>query len=351
MPDGRARSPLAARPAPGMAGVDEESGGTGDGNASVPGEKGLVSVVVTVTERPVDLSELYETYARPLREAGHRCEFVFAVGPEHRDRGEGLRDLADAGEPVTVLEAGQEMGEAWLLRLGASRAKGSVILTLPAYHRVMPGSLPSLVEAVEAGTDMAVARRAPRRDSWVNRLQTRGFHFFLRMVTGEEMSDVASGAWCMRREVLAGVPLYGDFYRFVPILARREGFTVTEVDCPQHPADRPTRIYGPGVYLRRFIDLLGIFFLVRFTYRPLRFFGLVGSGLGLGGGAVLLVILAQRLAGQPAANRPLLLVGVLLVTLAAQAIALGLIGEIIVHFHASSRGRYRLDETPDEVGR
>ena len=146
----------------------------------------------------------------------------------------------------------------------------------------------------------------------------------------------------MRREVLDELPLYGDFYRFLPVLAIREGYRVEEMSCPQHSRDSRTRVYWPGVYLRRMIDLLNLFFLLRFTFKPLRFFGLMGSGLGIVGSGILAVLLLQRLQGQPIANRPMLLLGVLLVTLGLQMFALGLVGEIIVYLQAPYRRSYRL---------
>jgi hypothetical protein len=101
-------------------------------------------------------------------------------------------------------------------------------------------------------------------------------------------------------------------------------------------------VYGLGTYLRRALDLLGLFFLVRFTQRPLRFFGLVGSLLALAGTVILAVLGVQRIGGQGLADRPLLLVGILLLVLGVQAIALGLVGEIIVHLHAARHRQYRL---------
>ena len=146
----------------------------------------------------------------------------------------------------------------------------------------------------------------------------------------------------MRRELLDEIPLYGDFFRFLPLLALRAGFRVEEVAIQQHERDAPTRVYNPGIYLRRLLDVFGLFFLLRFTEKPLRFFGLLGSflfGIGL---VILVVVLVQRLGGQGIADRPLLLLGVLLVVLGMQAIALGLVGEIIVHLHAPHRRVYRV---------
>jgi hypothetical protein len=148
----------------------------------------------------------------------------------------------------------------------------------------------------------------------------------------------------MRRSVAEALPLYGDLHRFIPALALREGFRVEEVPVPQHPSDARTRLYRPGVYLRRLLDVAAFFFLAKFTEKPLRFFGLVGS-VFLGAGTVLsLVLLVQRAAGQGIANRPALLLAVLLLALGVQLMGLGLVGEIIVHLRAPHRRAYRVRE-------
>lgn len=309
-----------------------------------------VSVVVLVSERPGDLQSLYREYARALRSEGLSCEFVFVLEPWNAEDVSELRAMAWTEAPVRVLEANNTVGDAALLRLGASASRAEVILTLPGYRRVEASCVEGLLNELGQGADLVVARRYPRRDSWINRVQTRAFHLLLRWMTGVELRDVGSGVRAMRRSLLDELPLYGDFYRFLPVFAVREGYSVRQVEAPQHAEDRGTRVYGPGTYARRLIDLVGVFFLTRFTYKPLRFFGLVGTTLAVGGAAVLLVVFFQRLGGEGIADRPLLLLGVLLVTLGVQGFALGLIGEIIVHFNVPGRRRYRLkrqDPPPD----
>ena len=110
----------------------------------------------------------------------------------------------------------------------------------------------------------------------------------------------------MRREVLQQVALYGDFFRFFPLLALRDGYVVVEVPVPQHQRDRTRRVYGPGTYLRRFIDIVGLVFLLRFTEKPLRFFGLIGSLSAIAGVVVLAVVTVQRFGGRGIADRPIL---------------------------------------------
>jgi len=306
-------------------------------------------VIVRVTERPVPLDEIYREYAPPLRSLDREVEFVFAMEPWARGLAPPVEALAEAGEPLRVMEVTRGLGEANLLRHAATRSRGDIVLTLPAYHRVEAAALPALVREIDAGADLAVACRRPRTDGWLSRFQSRVFNAILRRLVGHTTSDVACGVEAMRRSVIEETPLYGDFFRFLPVLAVRAGFKVTEVDAPQHARDARTRVYRPGTYVRRLIDILGLFFLVRFTEKPLRFFGLVGGTLSIGGGGLLAVLFVQRVFGGVAlADRPILLVAIIALTLGVQAIALGLIGEMIVHLHATPMRRYRVFEADEE---
>jgi len=104
------------------------------------------------------------------------------------------------------------------------------------------------------------------------------------------------------------------------------------------------RVYAPGVYVRRLLDIATFFFLAKFTEKPLRFFGIVGSLSLAIGVAISLVLVVQKIAGQAISNRPLLLLGVLLIALGVQLVGLGLVGEIIVHLRAPHRRAYRVRE-------
>ena len=304
--------------------------------------KPAVSVIVPVTERPEPLAELFLEYSEPLATAGLAYEFVFVVEPRNRKRVEPLRKLAERGQSIRVFEVGHTVGESLLLMLGAARSRADTLIVLPAYRRVDASALPELYMKIFEGADLVNCRRNPRRDSWLNRLQTRVLHTLVAGLASGRVRDVGSGVRAMRREVLSEIPLYGDFFRFLPVLAIREGYQVEEIDAPQHSSDAKTRVYSPGIYLRRLIDVGGLFFLARFTFKPLRFFGMIGGTLVMFGGLILFVLFLQRLAGEPLAGRPLLLLGVLVFTLGVQAIALGLIGEIIVHFNAPKRSPYRI---------
>ena len=312
-------------------------------SGSAPIRLGLISVVIPVVERADNLVTVYQAFSRELVGRAADYEFLFVFD----GRFEPPADLVALGREdprVRILRFAREFGETAALRIGIERSRGDLILTLPAYFQVQPQGVGALLDAIERGADIAVANRSPRLDSWLNRMQSRAFHRMVGGVTNQQFHDMACGVRVMHRAVAESIPLYGDLHRFIPALALREGYRVEEVPVPQHPNDARTRVYRPGVYFRRLLDIAAFFFLAKFTEKPLRFFGLIGS-LFLAAGALLnLVLLVQRVEGQGIANRPALLLAVLLLALGVQLIGLGLVGEIIVHLRAPHRRAYRIRE-------
>jgi hypothetical protein len=328
-----------------MSWLETRSRSTRPGGIASPPRSESISVIVPVSERPRPLDELYRQFAPAVAGIGLAYEFIFVVGPGGRSLTAPLRPLIEEGAPIRVLEVGPRAGESGMLVAAAARAKGEILVTLPPYFRVRPEAIAILVERVRSGAvDMATGCRSRQGDAWFNRFQNRVFHKVLSLAIGGDYRDIASGVRAFRAQLLDEVMLYGDFFRFLPILARSEGYWVEELVVPQHAMDKARRMYHPGVYYRRVLDLLGVFFLARFTQKPLRFFGMVGSLFGGSGSIILVVLFVQRLMGRSLANRPLLLLGVLLFVLGVQAIAIGLVGEIIVHFGATNRRLYRVRE-------
>jgi glycosyltransferase involved in cell wall biosynthesis len=304
---------------------------------------GLISVVVPIVERADELVAMYRSFAQALDTRGQPYEFIFVFDGRFTPPPE-LVALTRDNSKVRIHRFAREFGETAALRLGIEKSRGDLILTLPAYFQVRPEGIGQLLDAVDGGADMAVANRSPRMDSWLNRMQSRAFHSIIRGVSRQQFHDMACGVRAMRRPVAEALPLYGDLHRFIPALALREGYRVEEVDLAQHPSDARTRVYRPGVYLRRLLDIAAFFFLAKFTEKPLRFFGLVGSAFFGAGALISVILLIQRVEGQGIANRPVLLLAVLLVALGVQLIGLGLVGEIIVHLRAPHRRAYRVRE-------
>ena len=180
-----------------------------------------------------------------------------------------------------------------------------------------------------------------------NRVQARVFqNRLLGWVSNVEVRD----AGCNVKGLQAPRPGRGAAVRQpAPLLraprSHERGFKVKEVDTPQAQADTFRRVYSPGTYLGYLLDFLTVFFLVKFTKRPLRFFGILGSGVFALGSLITLYLIAERLLGGVAlANRPALILSSLLIILGIQVLAIGLIGEIIIFTHAREIKEYTIAE-------
>lgn len=304
----------------------------------------LVSVLVPVWQRPEPLVPLFQEYAAPLRARGWTFEFIFICEPGFATEIAQLLEQSGKGEPIRILQVAQLIDESNLFNAAAVHARGKVVVTLPAYRRIEADHVPRLVDRVLEGTDLVIARRWPRKDAWINQLQNRVLHRLIHWTVGGNLRDVACGVRAMRREVLLNTPVYGDSFRFFALLADRAGYHMEEMDTPQHLQDRRARIYRPALYLRRIVDLLGIFVILRFTTRPLRFFGPIGATMILAGVVALSTMAFVGLGPVGSGGRVILLTGLFLLVLGIQAVAIGLVGEMMVFLQAPTQSRYRIVE-------
>jgi len=306
----------------------------------------LLSIVIPVSGRCGDLRDIYDQHIKEISSTGHSYEFIFVLDGPDQAILQPLRALKLQHPEVQIIASNRWYGEATALAIGLECSRGSVILTLPSYFQVEPFEIRRLLERFnEGGYDMVVAWRHPRIDSTFNRVQAWVFRWMVTVLTGIQYHDVSCGVRVMKRRVIQEIRLYGDLHRFLPLLAYEQGFKVGEVPVQQSKFDLARRIYEPGIYLRRILDVFTLFFLVKFTKKPLRFFGLVGSGVSLTGAVILGYLGLYRLLGYGAiAGRPLLTLGVLLTVLGLQLFSIGLLGELIVFTHARGRKDYQIEE-------
>jgi Glycosyltransferases involved in cell wall biogenesis len=303
-----------------------------------------ISVIVPVTERYDDVGEMYREYKEALSQTGRAFEFIYVVEGNFQKAYLELKALKEKGEKLTLIKHSRTFGEAIAITSGFQQASGGIIMTLPAYHQVDATELHKLIVSLD-GHDMVVVRRWPRRDSKWNQLQTRLFHNIVQRMTGNICNDIGCSVRLFRRKILEEINLYGDQHRFLPILSHRQGFKIKEIDMKQSSKEERVRTYSFGIYVRRMIDLLSVFFLIKFTKKPLRFFGLTGSVILFVGLAVTSYLVITRIFfGVGLSDRPLFLIGILFLVLGLQIFAIGLIGEIIIFTHAKELKEYTVEE-------
>jgi glycosyltransferase involved in cell wall biosynthesis len=303
----------------------------------------LISVIVPVGTRKTSPAELYAEYKSGLEALGARYELIFVLDGPHPQYESALLQLVARGEPVSVVTLTRYFGEATALMIGFEHATGSIIVTLPAYLQVEGREIGKLVAALQEA-DIAIGYREPRASNWFQTIRRRTFHGLLRYVTRLRFRDLGCSARALKRRILEEVRLYGNQESFLPVLAERQGFRVAEVAVRQSDRDRHREIYRPRNYLRGFIDIFNVFFLVRFTKRPLRFFGMVGiATLSLGIIELLYLVVDRIFFHVPLGDRPALILASLLIVLGVQIFALGLLGELVIFTHAGGSKDYQVD--------
>jgi FemAB-related protein (PEP-CTERM system-associated) len=307
----------------------------------------LISVVVAISGPEAHPREVVEGMGAALLAAGYQCEFVFVLdGPAGRITEE-LRDLGARWTLRIVQLEGGGLGESIALSAGVAKAQGEHIVNVPPYLQLEPDEVVKVVAALEAGADCVATWRRSRIDPWLNQLQSRFFNWMLRLIMNMPFHDLNSGTRGFRRNVLEEVAVYGELYRFLPVMAQRQGFRVVEVQVRHREEKGRAGFYGVGVYLRRLLDILAITFLTRFTQRPLRFFGYLGFAAIAVGAPVALWYIYQRLTVMdPSASlsdKPGFVIGAILAAFGVQLIGFGLIGEIIIFTQSPNRSDYRIE--------
>jgi glycosyltransferase involved in cell wall biosynthesis len=296
-----------------------------------------------VGSRVDNLPTLIDEYAEALDGADINFELILVLDGPKEAAVEHLRSFSADRNWLKVIQFSREFGESAALMAGFSEARGDVLLTLPAYWQIKPSEISTLIESVTDEDDMLIVVRRQRVGSAFERIRRRVFHGILKGITGHSYRDLGCGVRLLKRAVAEEITLYGDQHRFLPVLAGRRGFNVREVELAQSPSDQFRGRYRLREYLHRILDIMTVFFLVRFTKKPLRFFGSIGF-LTAGFGAIVVVLLViQRLFyNMPLADRPALLLGSLMIVLGVQLFALGLLGELIIFSHDAESKEYAI---------
>jgi glycosyltransferase involved in cell wall biosynthesis len=315
-----------------------------------------LSLVILVSDPRPDPAVLRATIDawRPVLEGSGRSHEVIVVDDGHG--GELAQAAASArGEwpAVRILQFRRRFGESVALDAAVEHARGRYIATTTWYVQVDPAGLLEAMRRLDAGADFVAGRRTDRVDGAMARLPSFLFNAYTRWLTGVRLHDLNCTFRAFRREIAQELHVHGDLFRFLSVLAVQRGFRVEEIPLRHLREEGRPIFFSPGAYVRRFLDILSLFFLIKFTHKPLRFFGLLGVGFGSVGAVICLWMLHVRfIQNQALADKPLLVLGIFLVVLGFIVAGIGLIGEIIIFTQGRSLRDYHVDriiEGPEEA--
>lgn len=250
-----------------------------------------------------------------------------------------LFDLHEKDNNVRIISLRRNFGKATALNAGLRHVKGDIIFTIDADLQDDPKEFPRFIEKLEKGYDLVVGWKMNRMDPAEKRLPSKLFNTVTSGFSGVNLHDHDCGFKAFRREVADSLDLYGELHRYIPVLAHRQGFRITEIPVEHHKREYGHSKYGIERYLRGLFDFMTTVFLIRYSDRPMYFFGKIGLLCLTVGFAICSYLTAIWFMGNPIGSRPLLVLGVLLILLGIQFISTGFIGNLLVdithrdHYH------------------
>ncbi len=291
-----------------------------------------------------EIKSLYESYKQNLDKTNLSYEVIFVIDGNMPEVLNEVKTIANENENIKIIKLGRWFGDATSLQAGFEASEGKLILTLPSYQQVEAEEIPKMVENLK-GYDMVIGWRYPRMDGFLNNLQSKIFNSLIKTFIGTKFHDLKNNLRLFKREILNNIYMYGDQDRFLPLWAWRLGYKVKEIKVKQHKADYRQKFYPLKSYVERGLELISLFFLIKFTKKPIRFFGSSGLIIFSLGAILGLILFVQRLFFDvPLADRPIVLISLLLVVFGILAFAIGLIGELIIFTHAKDIKDYIIED-------
>jgi glycosyltransferase involved in cell wall biosynthesis len=313
------------------------------------GGRVAISVVIPLFNERDSLDELYHRVVAVLDELAVRYEIVFVDDGSGDDSVERLREFRAVNRSVRYIRFRRNFGKSAALAAGFRAARYEIIATMDADLQDIPEQLPLLLKKLEEGYDLISGYRYRRQDNVRRRIASKVYNWVTSFFTGVRLHDINCGFKCYRREVLDEVMVYGERHRYIPVLASYRGFRLGEVEIDHAPRRHGSSRYGLERMLGGFFSLLTVILMTRYTNKPLHFFGLMGLLLAGVGSAIDLYLIAMRvLFNEWLSNRPLLIIGILLLIVGVQLVLFGLLAEMIA-FSYRRESDYSVVESSDQA--
>lgn len=304
-----------------------------------------VSVLVPVLNEEGTVTELAVRVAGVLGARGDSFEIVFIDDGSTDATVERIREAHQDDPRVKMVRLRRNFGKAAALSAGFDVARGRTLVTMDGDLQDDPAEIPNFLDKLEEeGLDLVSGWKKHRQDPASKRYPSKLFNWATRKLAQLDLHDFNCGFKAYRREVVDHISLYGELHRYIPVLASRKGFSVGELPVRHHKRTSGVSKYGWDRFYKGFLDLITVLFITKYTRRPLHLFGVIGllaMGVGFGINAYLAVLWWM---GESLSNRPLLLLGVMLMLLGIQVLTTGLVGEMITFKSFRSEDSYAVRE-------
>ena len=277
------------------------------------------------------LRELFFQVSSVLHKMGKTFEIIFMDDCSPDGSATVLKDIANANDEISIISLKNNRGQQKAVLIGLSYASGDCVVIMDADLQDDPKEIPNLLKKLDEGFDLCSGWKKYRSDPFIKKISSKFFNFATRIITGIKIHDFNCGLKAYKKEVVENIDVHGELHRYVPVLAKWQGFTITEIPVKHYPRRYGKTKYGISRFFKGFIDLLTVTFSTRYIKRPLHFFGFLGALAFVTGIIILGYLSVLWIQGYSLSNRPMLFLGMLLIIVGVQLFAVGLLGEMMVH--------------------
>ena len=300
-----------------------------------------LSVVVPLRNEAPNVAELHRELTEALERSGRTYELVLVDDGSTDDTFGVLATLQASDARLRLIRLRRNFGQTAAFAAGIAHARGRLIVTSDGDLQNDPRDIPPMVEKLEQGYDIVCGWRRHRKDPFfTRRVPSMIANQLISSTTGVHLHDYGCSLKVFRAEVIKPLKLYGEMHRFIPAIASQQGVKIAEVTVNHRARRHGSSNYGLSRTVRVMLDLVTVKFLLSYSTRPLQIFGLVGLLMGAVGVAMAGWLGYVRLfAGQANADRPLLLLSILLIFTGVQLLTLGLLAELQARTYHESQDK------------
>jgi len=292
-------------------------------------EKRSISVIIPAFNEEKSISTLYNNLKKVLASLNTKYEIIFVDDGSTDNSLTSLKTLSSKDSSVKIISFLRNFGKTSALSAGFKKAQGDLVFTMDADLQDDPEDIPEFIKELNKGYDVVSGWRAARKSPAARKLHSKCYNKMTSLLTGVKIHDFNSGFKVYKNGVVKNFRMHGDMHRYLPVLAKINGFKVGEIKVRHKPRLYGKSKYGSSRLLKGFFDLVSVKFLMSYTKRPMHFFGKLGLFIGAVGVLFGLFMVKLWFQGIGIIEKPLLLLSILLMVIGAQFFSLGLMGDMI----------------------
>lgn len=296
-----------------------------------------ISLVIPLYNEAESLGELHQKITNVMKRMDKSYEIIFIDDGSTDKSSEIIEELHRQDEHVKLIQFRKNYGKSAGLAAGFNAASGAFVITMDADLQDDPEEIPNLLAKLDEGYDLVSGWKKIRHDPLTKRLASKVYNYFTSITSGIRLHDFNCGLKAYRIDVIKTMKVYGELHRYLPVIAHRNGFRVTEIPVKHHARKHGKSKFGAARFARGAFDLMTITFLTRYKKRPLHLFGLLGFIFFSAGLLVSIWLTYERIVlNKYLSSRPMLFLGVLLIIVGVQFFSIGLLGEMITAYRPDS---------------